>query len=166
MMSFSTATKGTRLGAAIAPTESDKLYVDFITPLLESFAALAADVDNASAFVQKSDVRAQLDSVYGAITALDDRLSTMDASDTQNWKADVLAAQGRINQLTNEFAVYTHVANKSALYSSAAGLFVGGVTGAIVYRRKKSKKWVVLASAGAAAVSGFTSWFLTRPKFE
>jgi hypothetical protein len=157
---------GFRVGAAITVADNDKLYSEQLTPLLESFSALAADVDNASAFVQKSNVRAVLDSVYASINTLDDRLSTLDASDVTNWKADVVNTQARINQLTNEFAVYTQSANKSALYSSAVAAVLGGLAAVVVYRRKRSRKWAVFAGSGAAAASGFTSWFISRPKFE
>jgi len=166
MMSFGGTRSGFRLGAAITVADSDKLYEDQLSPLLESFSMLAADVDNASAFVYKGPVRDVLNSVYATINSLDDRLSTLDAADVTAWKADVVSAQARLNQLANEFAVYTQTANKSALYSAFVATAVGGLTGYLVYRRKKSRKWAVFAGSGSAAISGFTSWYLSAPKFE
>lgn len=155
-----------RLGALVSKDTADKLESDFLTPLLESFSMLTNDVNNASVFAEKNQINALLDGAYSGIQALADRLSKLDGADVATWKADVVSAQQQVNQLTNEFAVYSDGVNRAALYSGLAAMIFGGLTSAVVYRRKNLKRWTVLSGAASAAAVGLTTWSLTRPKFE
>jgi len=157
--------RGFRIGALVSKGESDQLYTDFMAPLLESYSAFIQDVNNASVFVRKGYLLDIMDGIFVGVQALADRLSKLDAADVTNWKADVLSAQQQMNMFANEFAVYTQKGNTAALYSSAVGVGVGALVAALVYRRKKSRKWTVIAGTSAAAASGFASWFVARPKF-
>lgn len=160
------ATRKYRVGALVDASTSNKLDADFMQPLMESFSAILSDVNNASVFIDKKTINNILDSVWVGIQELADRLAKLDAAEVADWKADVLSAQAQLNVFANQFAVYSDTSNQKALYSAFAGVAVGTLSGWLVYRRKKSRKWAVFAGTGAAAASGLTTWILAKPKFE
>jgi hypothetical protein len=160
------ATRGYKVGAIIDKATSDKLDTDFMQPLLESYSALVKDVNNASVFTDRKTLNAVLDSVYAGVNELADRLSKLDAGGVSDWKADVLSAQAQLNSLANHFAVYSDDSNRKALYSSFVGVGLGALTGYLVYRRKKSRKWAFFAGSAATAIGGFSTWAIAKPTFE
>jgi hypothetical protein len=152
------------LGAIIDGNTAENLYSTYMDPLFASYNIFIQDVRNASVFIDKTATYAALDALSSHYQQLADRLKSLDASDVSTWKADAIDAQAKLNQFTNDFAVYNNEANRRALYSAFVGTGLGALTGWLVYRRKKSRKWAIFAGSGAAAATGTTSWYLMRPE--
>ena len=158
-------TRGFNVGALVDSNTGTKLDTELMQPLLEQHHQLLLQVNAASVFADRSYLNQQVAGLSETVNSLITRLATLDIADVNTWKADVQVASGQMNAFLQKLAVYSESRNHAALYSAFVGVAAGALASVIVYRRKKAKKWVVFAGAGAAAVGGFSTWAFARPTF-